>query len=245
MRTSLLHLFLKSLEAGSAYAGRRIRTEGLALLCVAGVALAASGCLPYAAGTTAHPVGEDEGPVASTTVYAVPDGLEGIDTDDQEEAVGYMGIDTEIRFGIDEHSDVGVRVPGFSGAVVDYKRRVVGSEDSRFAMAVMGGTGFVNYGQHWLFEATVLASGADAATVTPYGGLRAMQTLPLSESAVSDAPVVGGFAGLRIGDNRLGISPEFGVYYDEPALDISNDDPVLFIPSITIHGRGLLSDLFP
>jgi hypothetical protein len=156
-----------------------------------------------------------------------------------------MGIDTEIRFGLNEQSDVGVRVPGLSGVVVDYKRRIVGADDSRFAMAVMGGTGFVNYGQHWLFEATVVASGVEGATVTPYGGLRAMQTLPLSESAVSDTPTVGGFIGIRIGDRELGISPEVGVYYDEPALDISNDDPVLFIPSVTIHGRGLLSDLFP
>lgn len=221
------------------------RTQGFSLLCVLAAALVASGCLPYAAGTTAHPVDESESPVARTTVYAVPDGLEGIDTQDEEEAVGYMGIDTEIRFGVGENSDVGVRVPGFAGAVVDYKHRIVGSDDSRFAMALMGGTGFINYGQHWLFEATVLASGAEGATVTPYGGLRAMQTLPLSESAVSDTPVVGGFVGMQIGNRQFGISPEIGVYYDEPALGISNDDPVLFIPSITVHGRGILSDLFP
>ncbi len=219
--------------------------RALSLLLISAWALAAAGCLPYAAGTTAHPVDASEGPVTSTKVYAVPNGLEGIDEEDQEEAVGYMGIDTEIRFGLDEQSDVGVLVPGFGGVVVNYKRRFIGSDSSRFAMAAMGGTGFINFGQHWHFEATLVASGRKGATVRPYGGLRAMQTLPLSASAVSDTPVVGGFFGMRIGNRQFGISPEVGVYYDEPALDISNDDPILFIPSVTIHGHGFLSDLVP
>ena len=221
------------------------RLRALPLFLIAACAFAATGCLPYVAGTTAHPVDESEGPVSSTKVYAVPDGLEGIDEEDQEEAAAYMGVDTEIRFGLDKQSDIGVVVPGFSGVVVNYKRRFIGSNSSRFAMAAMGGTGFINAGQHWHFEATLVASGVEGATVTPYGGLRAMQTLPLSESAVSDTPTAGGFFGMRIGNRQLGISPEIGIYYDEPALSISNDDPILVIPSVTIHGRGFLDDLFP
>ena len=219
--------------------------RALPLLALVTCALMVTGCLPYAVGTTAHPVDESEGPVASTTVYAVPNGLEGIDENDQDEAVGYMGFDTEVRFGVSEHTDVGVRVPGLSGFVVNAKRRFVGADSSRFAMAVMGGTGFINYGQHWHFEATLVASGSERAILTPYGGPRIMQTLPLSESAVSDSPTVGGFLGMRIGNQQFSISPEIGVYYDEPALSISNDDPVLFIPSVTIHGHGMLSGLFP
>ena len=216
----------------------------LLLLATVASALLLTGCLPYATGTTAHPVDEADGPVASTTVYTVPNGPKGIDTNDQDEAVGYMGFDTEIRFGINEQTDVGVRLPGVSGVVVNVKRRFVGADTSGFAMAVMGGTGFINYGQNWYFGGTLIASGREAATLTPYGGTRIMQTLPLSESAASDTPTVGGFFGVRLGDRQFGISPEIGIYYDEPALDIYNDDPVLFIPSVTIHGRGLLHDLF-
>ena len=219
--------------------------RALPLLALVTCALMVTGCLPYAVGTTAHPVEESEGPVATTTVYAIPDGLEGIDENDQDEAVGYMGIDTEIRFGVNEQTDVGVRLPGVSGVVVNVKRRFVGADTSGFAMAVMGGTGFINYGQNWYFGGTLMASGREAATLTPYGGARIMQTFPLSESAASDTPAAGGFFGVRIGDRQLGISPEVAIYYDEPALGISNDDPVLFIPSVTIHGSGLLDDLFP
>ena len=220
-------------------------TRMLSLLAALACTLLLAGCLPYATGTTAHPVDEANGPVATTTVYAVPNGLEGIDENDQEDAVGYMGLDTEIRFGVNEQTDVGVRLPGISGVVVNVKRRFVGADTSGFAMAVMGGTGFINYGQNWYFGGTLIASGPEAATLTPYGGSRIMQTLPLSESAASDTPTVGGFFGVRIGNKQLGISPEVGLYYDEPALDISNDNPVLFIPSVTIHGRGLLDDLVP
>ena len=221
------------------------RLTGVLLLAAAACMVGLTGCLPYATGTTAHPVDESEGPVATTTVYAIPDGLEGIDANDEEEAVGYVGLDTEIRFGVNEQTDVGVRLPGISGVVVNVKRRFVGADTSRFAMAAMGGTGFINYGQNWYFGGTLIASGREAATFTPYGGARIMQTLPLSESAASDTPTAGGFFGIRIGDRQLGISPEIGIYYDEPALAISNDDPVLFIPSVTIHGRGLLDDLLP
>src|SRR5258705_13827114 len=56
----------------------------------------------------------------------------------------------------------------------------------------MGGGGFVNWGNHAHFEATVIASGHQSL-LTPYGGLRLSQVVPLSRSARSDSPTAGGF----------------------------------------------------
>lgn len=206
-----------------------------------------SGCIPYTAATTAHPVNEADSPSASTTAYVVPNGLDLLRdstafSDSGDEA--FMGFDTEVRFRIDEASDIGIRIPTFSGFIVNYKRRLAGADTSAFALAGMVGGGFVNVGQHAHVEATLIASGVEAATVTPYGGVRAMQVVPLSTTAVSDSPTIGGFFGLRIGSMDLGVTSELGVYYDEPALGISADRNVLFVPSLTFHGRGLFSNLF-
>lgn len=207
------------------------------------------GCVPYPAGTTAHPVDEEDSPTVSTSVYAVPNGLDLLRDSTaftEGSKAAFVGVDTDLRFRINEETELGVRIPTFSGFIINYKRRVVGTDSSAFALAVMPETGFVNLGQHWHFGATVIASGAEGPLVTPYGGVRGMQVVPLSESAVSDSPTIGGFLGLRIGSTRLGITPEVGLYYDEPALDISADRNVLFVPSLTLHGRGLLSgSLFP
>jgi len=209
--------------------------------------LLGTGCVPYPAATTAHPVDEDDSPSVSTSMYAIPNGIDLLrDSTALTEpgAEAFFGFDSSIRFRIDEDADLGVRIPTFSGFILNYKHRLVGTDSSSFALAGMAGTGVVNLGLHWHFGATVVASGPKAARVTPYGGLRGMQVVPLSEAAVSDSPTLGGFLGLRIGDTKVGLTPEVGIYYDEPALEISPDQNVLFVPSLTIHGRGLLSDLF-
>jgi hypothetical protein len=54
---------------------------------------------------------------------------------------------------------------------------------------------------------------------------------PLSRSAVSDSPTAGGFLGLRIGREQLGISPEVGVYYDRSALGVRSHD-VIVVPAL-------------
>jgi len=70
-----------------------------------------------------------------------------------------------------------------------------------------------------------------------------MQVVPLSDGAVSDTPTLGAFLGIRIGSVGLGVTPEIGVFYDEPALATSPDRNVVLVPSITIHGRRLLRAL--
>ena len=199
----------------------------------------ACACIPLTVGSTAQPV-----PVGTTTnttsVYVVPSSF-----DDSANHRSYprYGVDPEFRFGIDDHSDIGVRLPSFSGIVANYKRRLNGvSEDPGFATAVMLGGGIVNWGDHLHLEATFIASAPENDRFTAYGGLRAMQVIPISQGAVHDSPTLGGFVGTRIGSRIAGISPELGVFYDHSALRIRRGN-VLFVPAITIHGdfgRSLL-----
>jgi hypothetical protein len=215
------------------------------LLVVVGLA----GCVPYSVGTTAQPVPTGEWS-RTTTAYAIPNGFDpfpqeddvGSPEGDLETSSTFVGVDAEGRFGLDDASDLGVRVPGGSGVVVTYKRRIAGGLDGP-ALAIMGGGGLLNAANNAHLELTLIASGRDAAPIVPYGGLRAMQAFPLSEVAVADDPTLGGFGGVRIGREEPAISLEIGVFYDRSALDLRQSD-VIFVPSVTLHGRGL-GRLFP
>jgi len=101
--------------------------------------------------------------------------------------------------------------------------------------------GFVNWGNHAHFEATLIASGHQSL-LTPYGGLRLAQVVPLSRSARSDSPTAGGFFGLRIGKEELGVSAEVGVFYDRSALGVRSSD-VIVVPALVLHGEKLLNAL--
>lgn len=205
------------------------------ILAAAGLMLA--GCLPYTVGSTARPVapGERE---QTGSLYAIPGAVE---DEDDSLSIPMRGADAEVRFGIDDHSDFGLRIPSGSGVVLNYKRRLDGpSEDEGFAVAVMTGGGFVNFGEHAMLELTFLASAPDHGTWTPYGGVRGMQVMPLSRHAVSDRPTIGGFFGIRFGRADFGVSPEIGVYHDPSALEL-RERKWLIIPSISIHGDKLMS----
>jgi hypothetical protein len=153
------------------------------------------------------------------------------------------GADIEVRFGIDDYSDIGIRIPSLSGAVVNYKRRLDGaSDDPGVALAVMAGAGFVNMGEHALGELTFLISGDDKRVWVPYGGIRGMHVLPLSRYAVTDRPTIGGFLGIRIGESDFGVSPEIGFYYDPSALEL-RERRWIIVPAVSIHGDQLLQAL--
>lgn len=210
-------------------------------LLAASALLVSGACIPYSTGTTAATV--PAGSVApSTVIYFVPGGIETLTVDSAGGSL--VGIDIEARMGLDAHSDLGIRAPGAVGIVLDYKRRVTGLRDRDApAVALLGGAGVVNAGEHALFSAAVLASGRADARATPYGGFKVMQVVPLTEEAVSDDPTVGFFGGLRIGSERLGVSPEVAVFYDRSALGLRDHD-VIVVPSFTIHGDALLDALF-
>lgn len=203
--------------------------------------LCAGGCIPYATGSTALPTPQGE-MVPTASVYFIPGGLDPITGDSVSGS--YAGMDFESRYGIDERSDVGVRIPGFSGITVTYKRRMDGNPDlSGPALAYMVGAGVVNLGDHAHMEASILASARQDGMFTPYGGVKAMHVLPLVEDAVRDHPTLGVFGGVRIGTEWLGISPEVAVFYDRSALGLRDRDWII-VPSFTFHGDELFRRLF-
>src|SRR5258707_3290277 len=126
--------------------------------------------------------------------------------------------------------------------VVTYKSRPFkNSDQAASAIAIMGGGGFVNWGNHAHFEATLIASGHQSL-LTPYGGLRLSQVVPLSRSARSDSPTAGGFFGLRIGKEELGVSAEVGVFYDRSPPCVRSSD-VIVGPAPVLHREKLLHAL--
>ena len=217
----------------------------LTVLLAAPVLLAAGACIPYATGTTALPAPEGQ-VVPSAVVYFIPGGAERLVASDSTGG-SYFGIDTEARFGLDERSDVGIRAPGLMGITVTYKRRVDGNQDPAGpALAYMVGAGVVNAGEHAHFEASFLASARQVegrGGLTPYGGIKAMHVLPMVDEAVRDDPTVGVFAGVRIGTEALGVSPEIAVFYDRSALGL-RDRNWIIVPSFTLHGDELVRRIF-
>jgi hypothetical protein len=191
-----------------------------------------SACVPYTVGTSAHPVAAGE-TTRATSYYFIPNAVR---TPGDTVAAPLYGADFELRHGLDARSDVGVRLLP-AGVAVNYKRRL-GQDTSRTrpAVAFMTGAGIVNAGEHAHFEATLIASGRQGGTLTPYGGLRAMQVVPITRGAVHDSPTAGLFGGLRIGDGDFIISPEIGVFYDRSALHVRSAD-VIVVPAVTLE-RG-------
>ena len=134
-----------------------------------------TGCIPLTVGSTAQPV-----PVGTTvhsmSMYVVPNS---VDDSVNNRSFPRYGIDPEVRFGLDDRSDIGVRTPSFSGIVANYKRRLNGvSQAPGAATAMMVGGGLVNWGDHAHLEATLITSAEDNDRFTPYSGIRAMQVIP-------------------------------------------------------------------
>ena len=202
--------------------------------------LCAGACIPYTVATTATPV--PVGEVRSSTVmYATPL----VDSRRNETPSRWRpGMDYDMRFGLSDRSDIAIRIPSFSGIVVNYKR-LLSDSGSGTLVAIMPGAGFVNLLEHAMGELTLIVSARERVPdigmrgrlpfrVYPYGGLRVMQVLPLHRDAVHDLPTAGGFFGLHIFDGTLGVSPEVGIFYDNSALDLRRSDLVI-VPAISVQ----------
>ena len=213
-----------------------------------------TGCVSYAVGTTAETLGEGERTFSSIMeVTPAPDpdaegqGCPYGPDDPSCYDYGTTGglarpmLSSEVRFGLSENADAGLRVIGYSGLVASYKHRLT-PDSAAVSMAFMGGAGVLNGGNHAELEATFIISRA-GESVSPYGGLRAMQAIALSPSVPHDRPTLGAFAGLRLGSALLGMSPEVGVFHDPSAMKLRRRTLVV-VPSITLHGRGLLARMF-
>ncbi len=210
-----------------------MRERVIAMLTVS--LLMAGACTPYTVANTGRttPVGE----TYSTTMFSVVPSASRYRADSSSRQINIPGLDFETRFGLDERSDFGVRLNSFSGVIATYKRRIDGNEDTRkAATAFTAGAGLVNLGQHAHGEFTLIHSAASGGQFTPYGGLRALQVIPLTSSALSDSPTIGLFGGSLVGSAERGVSLELGVFYDRSALGLRSNDLVI-VPSISVHVR--------
>ena len=195
-------------------------------------ALTGTACTPYAVHTTAQPLLRGE--TSSGTIFTVVPAGAKID-DSTSHAM--PSLDWERRSGLDDRSDVGLRINSASGAIVTYKRRLDGpTNKGGVGTALLVGAGFVNLGMHAHGEVTLITSATDSGrTVIPYAGVRAIQIVPLSTDAVSDKPTIGVFGGTRFGSREGGVSVELGVFYDRSALGLRRNDLVV-VPSVAFHG---------
>jgi hypothetical protein len=195
--------------------------------------VAAAACIPYTVGSTPQTAPADELQTAAMLYYLPA----AVDLVDSTRGRVLVGMDLEMRFGIDDRSDVGLRLTSFSGGVLTYKRMLTNPE-ARTPAAFMVGGGVVNAGDHAHLEASLFMAGPEASRVTPYGGLRVMQVFPMVQGAVRDSPTAGGFLGVRLGNRELGVSPEISVFYDRSALGL-RDRNVIVVFSVTVHGDRL------
>ena len=187
-------------------------------------------CLPYTVGSTAQTVPALQ-TTRSTSWYFIPNAIK---VPGDSVAGPLAGSNLEYRRGLDARSDFGLRLlPG--GVTADYKRRLNSDlPGSGTAFAYSAGGGIVNAGQHVMLQATLIASGHEDASFVPYGGLRAMHVMPISQGAVTDKPTLGVFGGVQIGDAEFAIRPELGVFYDHSALGLRSGD-LIFVPAITLR----------
>lgn len=203
--------------------------------------LCSSACLPYALGSTAQTVAPQQ-TRTTATLWFMPNGIALRDSANSD---GHTipGVDAEVRLGINDHADFGIRVPSASGIVLSYRRRVAGAPhpDSAAISWQIGG-GVVNLGEHALIEAGLLASGPTRDGVTWYGAARILQVAPLSSGAVHDQPSIGATIGaeIRVGDG--GVLPELSIYHDPSALGIRRSQ-FIFVPAVSLRGSWLYTFL--
>jgi hypothetical protein len=196
------------------------------------VVLALNACLPYTVGSTARTVPAHE-TTRSTSWYYIPNAIR---IPGDSVAGPLAGSNFEYRHGIDQRSDFGLRLMP-AGVGLDYKRRIDNDlTGTRTALAWSAGGGIVNGGEHLMLQATLIASGREDVPFVPYGGLRAIHVLPISQGAVTDQPTAGGFVGFQFGDDGFTVRPELGIYYDHSALGLRRGDLIL-VPAVTLK-RG-------
>lgn len=203
--------------------------------------LVAAGCLPYTAGSTGQTVPKGERDSFATAGLVINGYGQFDDTVGSNAGRGNIPItDSEVRIGLSDRSDLGIRLTSGSGLLMNYKRRHAGfaHPDSAGFASIWGG-GIVNWGGHALVEATAIVSGRRNSAGIPYGGIRAFHTMPISAGAVTDKPTVGGFFGMKFILDDITITPELGVFYDESALNL-RDRNIVVVPAIAFHGLKFL-----
>jgi len=206
--------------------------------------LVATGCLPYTIGSTAQTT--PKGEISKTTMAGFAIGVGGrfADSNTVSPEGNLLLSDQEIRFGIDDGADIGLRVTSGSGLVANLKRRHRGaSHADSAAFATSLGVGIVNFASHALFEGALHFSGNRRASGVPYGAVKVMHVVPISRGALRDTPSAGAAFGFRFGDSDVSVSPEIAVWYDRPVSGIRTGN-VVVVPSVTLNGLSFLPRIF-
>jgi hypothetical protein len=213
----------------------------LALPLLALLALAGAGCaVPYSVGAVAETV--RPGAIVQRSAVQVASGQPDLSPEDGaiDRTTTVATFDQEVRFGLDDHSDAGVRLVGVNGVVATYRRRL--GALGALNMAGTLGAGIVGLGSHshGHAEATLTVSPEIRGALTPYGGVRVQALAPLGDDPTPPA-AVGAFGGVRLARGDLAVYPELGVFY-APNDQLYGSDWVV-VPSITIAGDRLLQAL--
>lgn len=198
-----------------------------------------TGCISYTVGQGAETTAPHERS-SSSSMNWIP-GTLGDKPD--ERRTSRPSIESEVRFGVDERTDLGFRIATYSGFMVTWKRQLTRMDSSvtpenRMRTAIMLGGGVLNAGEHAGFEATLVTSGRWSAAGQTYGALRAIQVVPITATARNDDPVVGLSIGHLFGDRNSSMGPELGVYYDRSVLGL-NSSRILVIPSFVWRRQGI------
>lgn len=192
--------------------------------------------MPYNIGQTARTTPTGQAVPSATFQYASGDRLRE-PSDDGGPAVM---LSNGVRLGLDEHSDIGLRVVGL-GAVVTYGRRLRGVPGTDAGTTLLAGGGILlGDGGHTHLEASIVTSSAPIGELTPYGGVRAQYLGPFGSDNESGG-AVGVFGGIRFGEPDLAIAPEVGIFYS-PSNRV-NESNWIVAPSVTVRGAGLLRAL--
>lgn len=210
------------------------------LLVLAALTVSLGGCVSYAVGTTARTVEPRE--IQPSAVLQVASGRRDVSRGDEPGRAGFT-VGNEARLGLDDRSDIGVRILGLGSITATYKRRLTGEVGSDAGAALLVGGGIVGT-SHLHAEATLVVSGGpiDAERrITPYGGLRVQDLTPFGNDDLNSRPAIGAFLGGRFGWPDLAISPELGVFYSPSPLAF--DDDVIVVPSVTVRGERLVKAL--
>jgi len=202
-----------------------------------------TGCISYTVGQGAEtaPIGER---IFSSSASVVPGTL------DDSTPTRRPAVDTDVRYGINARTDIGLRIATWSGFMVTVKQQLTRADSSampenRARTSIMFGGGVLNMGEHAGLEATLISSGKWSKSGQLYGAIRAVQVFPITGTARSDDPVIGASVGYLFGSREYSIGPELGLYYDRSVLGL-NTSRILVIPSVVVRGtsRGGLRGIF-
>ncbi|MBZ0089979.1 MAG: hypothetical protein K8H90_06345, partial [Thermoanaerobaculia bacterium] len=208
-------------------------TRFLALALLTGL----TGCVPYAVGNTAATVPAER--VEPSALVQIASSRRDLQRGDREGGA-VLAVANEARLGLDQYSDIGVRLSGLGSVSATYKRRISGLPGQDAGAAILVGAGIVGT-SHFHSEATLIVSMEERNQIAPYGGIRIQDLAPFTDGALNTPVAIGVFAGGRFGWPDLGISPELGVFYSPSP--VSGGRTTVIVPSVTIRGQRLIKAL--